>query len=197
MAEDIEETQLIIRVKDGDHAAFRAIYSKYCRLVFSYSLFIVKSRPLAEEAVQEVFSKVWEKRESLRSEYSFKAYLCTIAKNYLLNQLRKATYDAEMRDHVFYSRGAKADSSVEKSLLEHELEGFKESAFQSLPPERKRIFLLSHEQGLKHKEIANLLGISQNTVKDQIVKAHKDIRTYLMKHAGIIFTFLLFLFLKG
>lgn len=191
---DVQEIEWMRRTKDGDHAAFRALYSKYCRLVFSYSLFIVKSRHLAEEAVQEVFSRVWEKRENLRDDSSFKAYVCTIAKNYLLNQLRKASYDAGMREQVFYSR-AKADISGENSLLENELEGFRERAFKSLPAERKKIFLLSYEQGLKHKEIARALGISQNTVKDQIVKAHKDIKTFLMKHAGIAFTSIFSLFL--
>ncbi len=188
-----KEHALILLLKQGDALAFRKLYDQYYNLVYKYSLLIIKSNEMAEEAVQEVFTRVWEKRESINSTFSFKAYLCTIAKNYLLNQLRKASYDASMRQHVFYSR-AQSEPTTENLILEKELESIKQTAIDSLPPQRKKIFLLCHQQGMKHKDIATLLGISQHTVKDQIVKANKDIKGYLTEHAGIAFSLLLSLF---
>lgn len=151
---------------------------------------------MAEETVQEVFCKVWEKREELNPELSFESFLCTIAKHYLLNQLRKATYDARMRQKIYYSR-LKQESYFEDVLVNEELKELKNAAIEKLPLKRKKIFLLSHQDGMKHKEIASLLGISINTVKDQVVKAKKDIKQFLTKYADIAFMLIMLLFHKS
>ena len=178
------EKELAKKVANGDHQAFGIIFDQYKDVLYGYSYKLTKSRVLAEEAIQEVFLKFWQNRTNLNPDLSVKAYLYTITRNHLFNTLRNAAYDHTLKQQLFYHR-QDSHCSTEDQLIYRDLETFKNQAVASLPPKRQQIFQMSRTQGLSHEEIARQLGISQHTVKDQIVKALKSIKKYLRRHADI------------
>lgn len=182
-----QEYVLVCQIKQGDTNAFRQIFDQYRNVVFGYSYKLVKSQALAEEAVQEVFLKVWQHRHALNPSLSFSAFLYKITRNHVYNLLRKAVYDEQLKQQIFY-HAQKSHHATENAVIYTELQSFAEKAIAHLPAQRQTIFRMSRFNGLSHDEIAQQLGISKNTVKDQIVKAVKFIKKYLQVHADITVT---------
>lgn len=186
------EREIVEKVAKGDHQAFRIIFDEYKDVLYGYSYKLTKSNELAEEAVQEVFLKFWQNRRDLNADLSVKAYLYKITRNHLFNLLRNAAYDHKLKQQLFYNYQG-AHYSTEDQLVYRDLETFKDKAIANLPPKMQLIFQMSRIQGLSHKEIAHQLGISQHTVKDQIVKALKSIKEYLRIHTDIAVNIILFM----
>lgn len=181
---DIDEAVIVRRVSEGDHRAFRQIFDRYKDVLFGYSCRFTKSPPLAEEIVQEVFLKVWQNREKLDPQLSVKSYLYKLTQNLVYNTLRNAAYDNKLKQQIFY-RCLNTHYSTEDQVIYRDLEVFKDKAVACLPAKRQLIFRMSRVQGLSHEEIAEQLGISPHTVKDQIVKALKSIKKQLRTHTDI------------
>ena len=178
------EATVIKKTSEGDHLAFRQIFDWYRDRLFGYSYRFTKSQTLAEEIVQEVFLKVWQNRETLDAGLPIKPYLYKITQNLVYNTLRKAAYDNRLKEQVFY-RCHHTHYSTEDQVIYRDLETFKDRVIERLPAKRQIIFRMSRSQGLSHEEIAEQLGISQHTVKDQIVKALKSIKKQLQLHTDI------------
>lgn len=191
---DPNEATVIKKVSEGNHLAFRQIFDQYRDRLFGYSYRFTKSQMLAEEVVQEVFLKLWQNRETLDAQLPIKPYLYKITQNLVYNTLRKAAYDNQLKEQVFY-RYHNTYYSTEDQVIYRDLETFKDRAIERLPAKRQRIFRMSRTQGLSHKEIAEQLGISQHTVKDQIVKALKSIKKQLQIHTDIAVSVMLGLLL--
>ncbi len=188
------EREIIKKVSEGDHGAFRRIFDQYKDILYGYSYKLTKSQTLAEEAVQEVFLKVWQNRQTLDADRPIKAYLYKITQNHVYNTLRNAAYNDKLKQQIFY-RCLNTHYSTEDQVIYRDLETFKDQAIDRLPARRQLIFRMSRVQGLSHEEIANQLGISQHTVKDQIVKALKSIKEQLLTHTDIAVSVILGLLL--
>lgn len=178
------EREIIKKISNGDHRAFRQIFDQYKDVLYGYSLKLTKSQEMAEEAVQETFIKIWQSRSGLNTELSLKAYLYKITQNHIFNTLRKAANHSKLKEEIFYQQ-LNTHFSTEDQIVYHELEVFKEKAIADLPARRQLIYKMSRTDGLSHEEIAAQLGISQHTVKDQMVKALKSIKKYLKIHTDI------------
>ncbi len=181
----IENHTLLLKLKNGEVAAFEEIYNQYRNKIYSYALKLCKSTVTAEEIVQEVFIKIWQKREQLNPELSFAAYLKKIALNQVLNHLKKVAREKTLQDELFAYISTIKNSTDEK-LLEKELLSTYEEAISQLPPQKKIIYQLSRNEELSHEEIAEKLQISKNTVKNHMVEATKFIRNYVSKNGSII-----------
>ena len=162
----------------GNEKAFHSLFETHQNDVFTYSRSFLKSDVYADEIVQEVFMKVWLKRETLNSSLSFKAYLMTITKNMTLNFLKKATYDEKLREEVYYGR-PEFSNPIYDEIREKELEVIKQEALELLPPKRRLIFELARNEGMSYEDISQALGISRNTVKSQMRKALETLRNFL------------------
>ena len=181
-----DDKLLVAQLKNGNERAFEKLYEKYSGGIYGFSLKLLKSTDFAEEVVQDVFLKVWNTRNDLDVNLNFKSFIYTIAKNQSLNILKRAANDLNLRDQLLYTQET-LSTSTKDNLLNKEYENVKRNAINSLSSGRRRIFLMSREEGLSYEEIAKNLGISVNTVKTQMKTALKNIRKHLSKHGDIDF----------
>jgi len=147
----------------------------------------LKSEADAEEIVQEVFVKIWNNREELSLQKSFESYLFTIAKNGILNTIRKSKNEQVYLHYASLHPGK--NLLVDDELDFHELERAYYEAIGKLSPRRKEIYLLNREQFLSHAEIAERMNISVKTVENQMTSALAEIRNSLrsLGFSGLIF----------
>ncbi len=189
---DPQENKLTIAIRNGDAKAFSHLFDRHKDVLYSYALKVTRSRDLAEEAVQETFLRLWLNREKLDPGRPIQGYLFRIARNYVFNILKRAVYDERLKTHIFYNYPA-WEPGADEHLILSELQLAKENAISCLPPRRQLIFRMSRKEGLSHQEIAEKLGISPNTVKDQIVKATQTIKEYLRSHGDMAMPMLIVL----
>ncbi len=188
----IAEARLIIGLKNGELFAFNHLFDVYAKRLLAFSMGYLSSDIEAEEIVQEVFIKIWNNRDKLSPEKSFESYLFTIAKNGILNTIRKSKSENSYRDYVrLYPE---KDVLVDEEFDFKELESIYLQSVEKLSPRRKEIFLLSREQSLSNAQIAAKMNISVKTVENQMTAALSQIRKHL-SHFGFIGLFFYELFL--
>lgn len=167
--------------------AFQVLFDKYSARIYKFSLGYLKNKLEAQEIVQEVFMKIWSVREELSTEKSFDSFLFTIAKNAVLNTIRKSNYHQAYLNYAMLNPGKNV--LLDEELNFNELKKAYQRSIENLPLRRKEIFVLSREQGMSNAEIAESLGISVKTVENQMTSALADIRRNLKSSgfSGLIF----------
>ena len=186
-ASGFSELEYLRRLKLSDERAFDALFRHYSALVYRFAYSYLKSRPVAEEIVQECFIKIWEKREQLRDDQPLKSYLFTIAHHAVLNELRRDQHHLRLQGQVAAGR----PESVTNEAEYEEMESLYQAALEQLPPKQREVFVLSRQQGLTYPEIAEMQGLSVKTVEAHIARALKTMRSYLRLHGGGILGMLL------
>src|SRR5690349_13624347 len=154
-------------VHHDDYHAFELIFNRTYKGLCTLSARMVKSRELAEEIVDDVFCSFWTNRKKILISTSFNAYLTTSVRNRSLDCLRKRKADRNMDLDSAIDIPCKQDLALENMVFQ-ELNMSVESAIASLPKQCRTIFLMSRDQGLMYKEIAELLQISIKTVDTQM-----------------------------
>lgn len=174
-----EEKILISLMKAGNSYAFEKLYFSYSKRLYNFAFNILKCKEDAEGIVQNVFTKIWETRSEINTELSFGGYIFRIAKNMMLNQLKKKIIEKE---YLNYLLATPEDTSlpVEQEVNFMELSMEIERIINELPEKRSKIFRLSREEGLTYREIAEKMDISVNTVNTQISKSLEYIRDHLV-----------------
>jgi RNA polymerase sigma-70 factor (family 1) len=178
MAEKRDDNGLIQLLQKGNVEAFDSLFEVYSSKLFGFAIKYFKNETDAEELVQDVFVKVWENRESLKSEFSFKSYLFTIALNKIRKHFnKKATslrYLTSLQNEPeFNDYQSNKDDNYESALQQINL------IIEQMPPRRREIFIKSKLDGKSSKEIAAELNISAGTVDNQVSEALRFIRTQL------------------
>lgn len=170
-----EENEIVKRIIDGEEQAFEIIFKKYYQRLCVYATRFMPSDDDAEEIVQEVFVRFWERSETLKPESSLAAYLYRSVYNTCLNQIKhekvKDSYKAHVRNFHDHQVEDPRAAEEQKDLLEQVV-----AAIDQLPPRCSEIFKLSRFEGLKYQEIADHLGISLKTVEVQMGKALRVLR---------------------
>lgn len=190
---DYNEAALIGNLRKGDPFAFEEIFARYSNKLYRFSFDYLKSEADAEEIVQEVFLKLWEKRKEIKSETSFQAYLFTITLNFIRRYFnRKAR--ADRYKHEFLEQFSKENDQVEVSLTYQDLLNKLEILINQLPEKRKQIFIERKQHDKPVKQIAEELGITPKTVENQLTRALNFLRSELQKeHFGGLLFFYLFI----
>jgi len=156
-------------------AEFEGLFRQHFRPLCGFALGYVKDADQAEDIVQELFARLWQDREALSIQVSVKSYLFTAVRNRCLNALvvkkRMRPLDEEVHD------AAEGDGRNEDELTERAARV--QAVIEGLPTERRKIFRLSRNEGLKYQEIAEKLEISVKTVENQMGKALKTLREEL------------------
>ena len=182
MVDSINEKRLLTELKNGSFQAFERLYNMYSGKLYNFIMRISSGNQyMAEEVVQSAFIRVWEVRERVEPESSFISFLCTIAKNLLMNMYQRQTVEYVYNEYL-KNTGVDRDSQTEESIDLRFLNEYIDSLAGELPAQRKKIFILSKRQNYTNKEIAEMMGISESTVATQLSLAVKFMREQLMKH---------------
>ena len=161
-------------IKRGEGSALQTLFDLHYKPLCYYTLQFTKSMPAAEDIVQDVFVKLWARRDTLEIKTSLKAYLYRSAHNAYMDQFRKQKLKEGFLDTL--KNEALSNQFVEDdSLLNKKINKIK-TLINALPPRCKEVLLLNKYEGLKHREIAEKLGISIKTVERHLGSAFKKIR---------------------
>jgi RNA polymerase sigma-70 factor (family 1) len=175
------EFELLQRISQGDALAFRRIFTTYSRQVYTLCVKVTKDAEQAKDLTQEIFARLWTKRERLGSVHHFSGFLNTVALNLVRNHLQKKTLNPANEEYLvsyFSESGLTPDRMMEFKELQRALQ----EAVDHLPPQLNRSFVLSRLAGMSHAEIARQMKLSPLTVKSHIARALTFIRAYLEQH---------------
>lgn len=189
-----DEASVLLAMAQGDETDFVQIFRNYQDHIFKVAYQFVKSQALAEEVVQDIFLKVWEKRADLTDLDSFRNWLFIVSRNYLYNYMQRMALDKSVRkrwmtEHPLY------ENSSDYSLREAKFSEFLSGIISSLPAQQQRVFRLAREEYLSYAEIAQRLSISPNTVRIHMSRALASIRKSL-KENGIEYLLFFAIFYK-
>ncbi|MDT3367867.1 ECF RNA polymerase sigma-E factor [bioreactor metagenome] len=177
---------LLKQIAAGDNDAFRLFYDRYYLQVYRFASYFVESSLLIEEIVSDVFCIIWQRREKLSQIEYFERYLYTITKNkafyYLRNEQKISFTELDPLAGIITD-----DLDPEYLMVDKEFADSLKQAVDELPDRCRIIFMMAREEGLKYKEIADILSISEKTVNAQMVLAIKK----LTKRLGNIVHFIL------
>lgn len=183
------ESEILKQIAEGDESAFRLLFDEHWQNIYGVAYMLTKSVPMAEDMVQEIFMKLWIKREQLPGVENFRDYLFIVARNHIFNELKKKSTDILFTNHLFeYFHDTK--ETPEKKLLQKETEQIIDQIVERLPQQQKIIYRLSHEEGLSRNEMADRLGIAPNTVRNHLAKALEMIRHKLQQSLSLLLLFL-------
>ena len=164
------------RLKASDHEAYAQIFTAMQAPLLRYIYRITKNDARALDVLQDVFLKLWEKREELEVQVSFKALLYTMARNRALNINRnqsRMTYDTDL---VTENSTELASTMVEHELHTEQLDAFFKTWIKELPPRRSEAFVLSRFHAMSNREISEVMGLSKRTVDTHIVHALRHLK---------------------
>jgi RNA polymerase sigma-70 factor (ECF subfamily) len=179
-------------IADGDEAAFRELFTCYWPSVYDTCLRLTKSAELAKDLAQDIFVRVWTNRQKLPEVRNLEAFLYTVSRNLVFNHFQKRVLDISNIDFLidhFQHSCPDAEERLEYKYLENNIH----IAINQLPDKVKEVFVLHRFEGLNHDQISKRLNISVVSSKTYIVRALKEIRTFLSQHTGRLIPFLFFL----
>ncbi len=179
---------LFYKIKNGDIKSFDSLFSTYFASLHRFACDILKSSETAEEVVQDVFLKLWNKRTSIIIKTSLKAYLYRMVYNTALNYIR----DNHTADHtnIDYDNiqtridilNIQSDEDIFEKILSDEIEQDLKTSLENLPSGCREIFILCRVEGMSYAEAAAHLKLSVSTVKTQISRAVEKLIPIVQKH---------------
>lgn len=164
---------------------FEQLFKEHFKSLYAYAFTILKNEAIAEETVQNVFYKIWEKKVPGNIQTSLKAYLYKAVYHESLNHLKHQKIKARYQVHIMQQTNNHNDQGASRKILVKELEEKLRDAMNALPRQCRTIFQMSRFDGLKYQEIADQLGISVKTVENQMGKALKQLRVKLIDYLPI------------
>ncbi|RRB00949.1 RNA polymerase sigma-70 factor [Larkinella rosea] len=178
------EKEITLRLKAGDEGAFEEVFYRYYKHLLAIGIRFLKNPDLAEDAVQDIFLKLWDHRDSLNEAYSIKNFLSISMKNHVLNVIRNhhqsiwEYLSAEIEE-------LNGEETTGNAFQFQEYSAILEQGLQHLTPQREKVFRLRVFSGLDNEQVARQLSVSVNTVKVQFTQATKFLKDYLSKHADL------------
>ncbi|MEZ2443636.1 RNA polymerase sigma-70 factor [Chitinophaga sp. RCC_12] len=174
------DKELFRLISEGDETAFRMLFRRYVPELRPLILHLTKTEAVTDDIVQETFLRLWISRDKLPEIENPRSWLLRIVFHLSFSYLRKQVVHHKAIDIITsaYSADASA-SSTEETMVYNAMMKQVSAAVAQLPPQAKRIYLLSREKGLRILEIADELSLSPNTVKNSLVRSLQFIRKQL------------------
>ncbi len=176
--------ELTSRIIQGDKSAFEKVYFEHHKQLYYVALRYVKDPKLAEDAVQDIFLKLWIKRQDLNPALSLKNYLYTSLKNHLLNIIRNNKTAIEKQIEISWRQKSSANYTEQQFFLS-EYQNIIDEGIAKMSDRKREIFNLKTYKGLSNDEVAAKLNISVNTVKSLNTQAVKFLKDYLKTNSDI------------
>lgn len=164
---------LLQKVIKGDQQAFAELYSYYRRPALKFCTTLLKDEEEAENILHEVFIRIWEKRAHINPQLNFNSYLFTCLRNFAFDHFKRMEKNNRLREVYLERMDAFSHEEAQES---EEKNQFVSKMVNSLSDKRKQILLMNIYEGKSYQEIAELMNISKNTVKNQLVKAKQILR---------------------
>lgn len=179
------ENEILQRIAAGDENAFARLYKYYQPRLYLFILPLTGfSRQDADEVMQDIFVKVWLRKETLVGIRSAQSYLFTMAKNRLYD-IRAQQAQLQKGNQALQQQQSGSHTEVHEKIQLAEYHEMARMAITRLPQQKRRIFMLRNEQGLSLDEIAAQLNITKFAVKKQLYEAIKSVKDYLKQKAGL------------
>jgi RNA polymerase sigma-70 factor (family 1) len=176
---DFEKIQLE-RLRVGNVKAFDFFYDRYSLPIYRKILKMIKVEFVAEEILQNVFIKIWEKRHLIDPEKGLRPYLYQIAHNLVYDFYRNLAREEKFQSEVRHTIAKFSQASDEKILFD-ETKELLEKAIGMLPDQQRLVFRLCKQEGKSYDEVSEILGISTSTINGHIVKATKKVKTFMFQ----------------
>ena len=185
---NIDDTDLVHRIKYGDKSAYQILFERYAPKIYHFALSYLNNKADAEELVQDVFLKVWEKREILDAAQNVKAYIFKIAINTIYDFIRRKNIESAFNDFARENYETNSNSTWNNIVFEEMKATLKELVSQ-MPEQRRKVYRLSKEKGLSNEEIAQKLELSKRTVENQLYRAVTFLKEHFKNNSGIALLF--------
>lgn len=185
------------RLRDSDHDAFLEVYDGHAKALYHFVRKFIYDTATIDDIVHDSFLQLWNARERIRPNFPIQNYLYKIARNLVYKKLKAHLKFLEIQGELAYiAENRNIQYSVEDTFIDAEYRDIYQSAVEQLPSQRRRIFKMSRQDGLSHKEIAERLNISVNTVKEHMSLAMRSIQEYIAREHDIILKVLVFYLLS-
>lgn len=175
------EREVLSLIEQGDEVAFTKLFHHHRNRIFTIALKLSGSSALAEEAVQDVFLKIWLKRTGLGHVQNFEAYLFTIVQNTMYKTLKRIAKKHKQALAIQKESSVEA-TALEDQVVEREYQSILQKGIEKLPNQQRQVYTLIRERGLKRKEVADLLELQPDTVKYHLSQAIKNLWSYCRLH---------------
>ncbi len=174
----IKEQDLLDRLKANQKSALNELYKVYWEHLFLSAYNLLKDKEACEEIVQDIFINIWERRQELQINTTFKGYLYGMVRYKVFNHIRTHTKEKAVKT-ISAAEKRFQYNSAESEILYQDYEKHLEQIISTLPEKCKTVYRLSRNEHLSHKEISKKLNISTKTVENHITKALHTIRKAL------------------
>jgi RNA polymerase sigma-19 factor, ECF subfamily len=182
---EFQDEHIALLLSKRDEAAFEQVFKTHYKNLHAYAFTILKDEEEAQEVVQQVFFKLWERSEHLSFSGPVAAYLYRAVHNESLNFLKHQKVKADHQLHVAYSMKSKSEH-VHGKMATKDLQKRFTEALNELPEQCRTVFQLSRFEDMKYREIADKLDISVKTVENHMGKALKLLRTKLVDFLSLV-----------
>ena len=188
-----KERQYISGLKSGSEEVFREIMDHWYSRLFNFANGYMNNTENTKEVIQDVFLQLWGHRQKLAENTSLNAYLFTLTRNRCIDLIRRERLVLQFRTdkQEEYARLTENYQALSDPILNEifalELQHEIDQAINSLPDQCRKVFLMSRTNGMKNKEISNVLNLSEKTIETHLTKALRTIRTRLeQKFPGML-----------
>jgi RNA polymerase sigma-70 factor (ECF subfamily) len=186
------ESLVVLEMQAGSEEAFTLLYLHYSPKIFLNILGMVHDRVVAEEIVQELFTRIWQNRENKGLKENFAGYTYRMALHLVHDFFRRLKRDRNLSKKFMELATGKYEAS-DDTLVQQQSSAILKKAVEHLSPQQKKVYELIKLEGLTYKKTAEIMGISPLTVKEYLVAANKSLKNYLLKNMDGSLVLLIFL----
>ena len=186
----LDEKQIIEHLKNGDEFIYKYVYDQYSRMVYTVCFRMTRSKDEAEDAVQDVFIKVFNSINSFREESKLSTWVYRIAVNICINKSRRKNAVNFLSLNFWEDEKGKnkmaADSLTPREEMEKsESQKIVQEAINTLPAKQKTAIILSRYEELSYKEISKIMGVSISSVESLLFRAKENLAKKLIRYKEI------------
>jgi len=180
-----QELTHLKRLKNGDLESFNWLYRQYHERVYFFCYKLTSDQEVAEEITEDVFVKLWYRREVIDPAMGIQGLLFKMARDFVWSHLRKSSNVNRLREQFILESLPGAYNPIESNLILQEYLEIAEKGIEMLPERCRKTFLLHYKNGMNNREIAHKLRITEITVRVHLSNAAKFLRNYLKSHPEI------------